>query len=274
MSIKTKIEWTDSSVNPIMGCTSCALREDHCYAAVLCARYAGRKGWPKSFDEPEFFPGRLEKAVRWKDLTGTDRLDKPWLNGLPQHIFVNDMSDGFCPDVDPWQWLAPSIPSMHLSPHIWLLLTKWPDRMRQFFNEWNKPIPSNFYLGTTVANADDLWRVGELLQISGAAVRFVSVEPMLGAVKFLYRQLSDSRPMADWSHPDASPTTLTGGIDWVICGPETGPGARGIAEFEPRARNLRDQCTEAGVPFFLKKNTNGTRQIDGREWNEMPGGAR
>ena len=61
MGIKTKIEWCDSTINPIMGCTGCALRKDHCYAAALCAHYAGRKGWPKSFDQPEFFPGRLEK---------------------------------------------------------------------------------------------------------------------------------------------------------------------------------------------------------------------
>ena len=250
MSIKTKIEWCDSTVNPIMGCTGCALREDHCYAAVLCARYAGRKGWPKSFDEPEFFPGRLEKAVRWKDLTGTDRLDKPWLNGLPQHIFVNDMSDGFCPDVDPWQWLAPSIPSMHLSPHIWLLLTKWPDRMHQFFKEWNKPIPSNFYFGTTITNADDSWRVEELLQIP-AAVRFVSVEPMLGAIEipkyqFAARNEGGLKPDGSFLIP-----SRRRGLDWVICGGESGPGARTMKV--AWARDLRDQCQMASVPFCMKQ---------------------
>lgn len=124
MGIKTKIEWADSSVNPIMGCTGCALRKSHCYAAVLCARYAGRKGWPESFDRPEFFPGRLEKAMKWRDLTGEARSDKPWLDGLPRHIFVNDMSDGFCPDVDAWGWLLPHLDAMGKSPHVWMLLTK------------------------------------------------------------------------------------------------------------------------------------------------------
>ena len=106
MGIKTKIEYVDSSTNPIMGCTGCDLRESHCYAATLCGRYAGQKGWPQSFDHPEHFPGRLEKAIKWKDLTGTKRPDKPWLDGYPRVIFVNDLSDGFCPDVDPGQWLV------------------------------------------------------------------------------------------------------------------------------------------------------------------------
>ena len=278
MGIKTKIEWCDSSVNPIMGCTGCTLREKHCYAAILCARYVGRKGWPKSFDEPEFFPGRLEKAVRWSALAGKPRPGKPWLNGLPRHIFVNDLSDGFCPDVDPWQWLAPSIPSMHLSPHIWLLLTKWPDRMRQFFKEWNKPIPSNFYLGTTITSADDLWRVGELLQIQWAAVRFVSVEPMLGGVE-LPAEESFIDPdgfgwngpmtteMGNWSiDPDAT-------IDWVICGGESGPGARPM--HPDWARSLRNQCQAAGVAFFYKQAIiNGKKiscpELDGKQWREMP----
>jgi len=182
MGIKTKIEWADSSINPIMGCTGCALRKSHCYAAALCARYAGRKGWPLAFDQPEFFPGRLEQAMKWSDLTGKIRPDEPWLDGLPRHIFVNDLSDGFCPDADPWHWLAPSIPSMHLSSHIWMLLTKWPDRMCKFFEEWNGPIPSNFHLGVSVENqaaADE--RIPWLLQ-TPAAVRFVSVEPLLGPV--------------------------------------------------------------------------------------------
>lgn len=283
MGIQTKIEWADSTINPIMGCTGCALRRNHCYAAILCARYAGRKGWPKSFDQPEFFPGRLEKAIRWKDLTGTIRaFDKRWFDGLPRHIFVNDMSDGFCPDVDPWEWLAPSIPSMHLSPHVWLLLTKWPGRMSQFFKEWNKPIPSNFRLGVSIEKPEYSYRATILAGIPWA-IRYISFEPLLASFVDYPGALDD--------------------IDLAIVGGESGPGARPMRPDWPRG--IRDQCLAAGVPLFFKqhgewvpndqrwhdhdncdfdvkhvlcgdiamarvgKKTAG-RQLDGREWNEMP----
>ena len=244
MGIKTKIEWCDSTINPIMGCTGCALQEDHCYAAALCARYAGRKGWPKSFDEPEFFPGRLEKAVKWPDLTGKNRPDKPWFNGLPRHIFVNDMSDGFCPDADPWEWLYQFIPMMHLSPHIWLLLTKWPHRMRSFFEEWGKPIPSNFFPGVSIEDqpaADE--RVPILLQIP-AAVRFVSVEPMLEAINL---GLSGTCPKS-WGVGYRPVSDL---LDWVIVGGESGPGARPM--MTDWAEDIVNQCQFAGVPIFMKQ---------------------
>ena len=88
MGKHTGIEWADCSTNPIMGCSGCELYNpnptlNHCYAATLCNRYAGRPGWPASFTTPEHFPGRIEKALKWPDLTGTDRPDKPWLNGYP-----------------------------------------------------------------------------------------------------------------------------------------------------------------------------------------------
>ena len=265
MGVKTKISYCDSSTNPIMGCTGCVLRKSHCYAAVLCTRYAGRKGWPKSFDQPEFFLGRLEKAIKWPDLSGTERPDEPWLNGLPRVIFVNDLSDGFCPDVDPWDWLALSIPAMHLSPHIWLLLTKWPDRMAQFFREWGKPIPSNFYLGVSVENqAATDERVLSLLQIP-AAVRFVSAEPLLGPIDLrqhlgLYQEADF---VTDWVDIGDGLVAMTRlgfpgwrrhdghKLSWVIVGGESGPGARPM---DPNwARDIRDQCVEAGVPFFIKQ---------------------
>jgi len=259
MSIKTKIEWCDSSVNPIMGCTGCTLREKHCYAAVLCTRYAGCKGWPKSFDEPEFFPGRLEKAIRWSDLSGTERPDKPWLNGRPRIIFVNDLSDGFCPDVDAWGWLLPRIDAMAESPHTWLLLTKWPDRMREFFASLGGA-PGNFWLGTSVLSQDDEWRIDELLRIQGAAVRFVSVEPMLGAIQFRPMWIVDAEERREWGdmvHPC---------LDWVICGGESGPGARPM--HPDWARSLRDQCQEAGVPYFFK---NWGAWFPRSQWEDNPG---
>ena len=272
MGIKTKIQWADSSANPIMGCTGCVLRKDHCYAAALCARYAGRKGWPRSFDQPEFFPGRLEKAIGWKDLAETERPGNPWLNGMPRHIFVNDMSDGFCPDVDAWGWLLPYLDAMEASPHTWLLLTKWPDRMREFFASLGGA-PDNFCLGTSVLRQDDEWRIEELVQIK-AKVHWVSAEPLLGPVdlksylssycphcgsadlRFVRSLLLfDSRMVCrcGWGQ-NASMwgKDARRGLDWIVVGGESGPRARPM---DPNwARGIRDQCVTAGVPYFHKQN--------------------
>ena len=250
MGIKTAIEYCDSSINPIMGCSGCELRREHCYAARLCTRYAGRKGWPKSFDEPEFFPGRSEKAIGWSDLTGKVRPGRDaWLDGYPRVIFVNDLSDGFCPDVDPWQWLNPHIAAMDLSPHSWLLLTKWPGRMGKFFEERGHPIPDNFWLGTSISRQRDEWRVIELLRIQGAAVRFVSCEPLLGPVDLTDIQLG----IAEWGNALRQIQGVSGPkLDWVIAGGESGPGARPV--HPDWVRGVRDQCQEAGVPYFHKQN--------------------
>jgi len=112
MGIKTNIEYCDSTINPIVGCEGCELwaagrpdEEQHCYAATLCKRWAGKKGWPAAFDQPEYFPGRMEQALGWPDLTGKERADKPWLNGYPRLIFLNDLSDTFNSDPEPIEWL-------------------------------------------------------------------------------------------------------------------------------------------------------------------------
>jgi len=135
---KTKIEYADSSLNLMMGCQGCELYdpepgENHCYAASMIRRYAGRKGWPESFTEPAYFPERLEQVLKWSDLTGTERPDKPWLNGMPRVVFVNDLGDGFAPNVDPQRWLTKeALIRMGDSPHIWLLLTKCRCGCRSF----------------------------------------------------------------------------------------------------------------------------------------------
>ena len=287
MGIKTKIEWTDSTINPVMGCTGCALRKDHCYAAVLCTRYAGRKGWPKSFDQPEFFPGRLEKAIRWSDLTGTERPGKPWLNGRPRIIFINDLSDGFCPDVDAWGWLLPYIDAMEASPHVWLLLTKWPDRMREFFVSIGGA-PDNFQLGISVENqaAADAHR--KAFHAIPAAVKFVSYEPALGPIDWTGWEFIDQLIFGGESGPGARPAHpgwFRNARDWA--------GEHGIARFMkqwgtwfPRSQwehdpylHLPDDCDcieghnlkiVGGDIFHRVGKERAGRLLDGREWNKMP----
>lgn len=225
MGMKTVIEWCDSSVNEMMGCDGCELwnsKVKTCYSGVMTERYAGRKGWPASFDKPEIFPGRIEKACRWSDLTGTVRPDKPWLDGMPRMIFLNDMGDTFTESL-PIDWLMPLIPMMARSPHIWMFLTKRPKRMLRFF-EILECVPDNFWLGVTITSGTE--RVKDLLKIP-ATVRFLSVEPMLGRID------------------------LPEGIDFVICGGESGADGRRLSPIDVRL--LRDQCILSGIPYFFKQ---------------------
>lgn len=277
MGIQTAIEYADSTVNPVMGCTGCELLKDHCYARRLCNRYAGLKGWPKDFTKPEHFPGRLEKALKWKDLTDTKRPGKPWLDGMPRIVFVNDLSDGWCPrGVSANDWLAHIGLEMEDSPHIWLFLTKWPDRMRRWFD--NYKVADNFWLGTTLLRQDDTWRLDELSQIKGGK-KWISAEPLLGKIDLDLILFSDEDGNGlhnlDWSDS----------VDFVVTGGETGPGARPtrLGDF----RSLRDECRAAKVPFFFKswgahqphvdgtrvvksRNPFGARVLDRRAWRQMP----
>ncbi len=187
MSIKTPIEWCDSTVNPAPCCTGCEeLYPDHCYAAAMSRRFAGKNpGYPKSFTTPTLFSDRIAKAARWSDLTGKKRPDKPWLDGRPRVIFLNDMGDPFAPfKRKAWEpathWLHDELPFIEHSPHIWMLLTKWPDRFAAFAKA-AVPLPHNLWGGTSVTSPDNEWRIGELLRID-LAVRFLSLEPLLGAV--------------------------------------------------------------------------------------------
>jgi protein gp37 len=275
-----------------MGCTGCELYDpnpakNHCYAATLCNRYAGCKGWPKRFDEPEYFPGRLEKAIGWSDLTGTVRPDKPWLDGMPRIVFVNDMSDGFCHGTDPDVWLLPHLDAMGQSPHIWLLLTKWARYMHGFAED--HPLPPNVWPGVSILRQKDDHRITTLCKIR-AAVRWISLEPLLEIVNVF----GFGSPMWGKLPPSAF-------LHWIVAGGESGPNAR--PTHPDWARKPRDDCQIADTPFFWKqwgkwwphdqgqwvseaeqhvgldwddnefypvgKKVAG-RLLDGREWNQMP----
>ncbi|HUW30687.1 MAG TPA: DUF5131 family protein [Planctomycetota bacterium] len=263
MAIETGIQYTDSTCNPTPGCLGCELysldpSRNHCWAATLIRRYAGRKGWPKSFTEPEYFPGRIEKAIRWADLTGTDRPDKSWLNGLPRIIFLNDLGDTFAPNApNPETWLLPLIPAMAASPHVWLFFTKWPKRMYEFFTA-HEP-PANFWGLTSVTDqktADA--RIPWLLK-TPFAVRGVSAEPLLGAIDFDYESdichcgdyVKNHGPGSDHGAVPMIDSYLHDGLNWLVVGGESGPGARPM--HPNNVRQLQNQCQQAGIPFFLKQ---------------------
>jgi protein gp37 len=265
MALNTKIEYCDSTINPVMGCTGCELYDpdpdkNHCYAASMCNRYAGMKGWPTHFTVPEFFPGRIERALKWPDLTGTDRPTKPWLNGYPRVIFFVDLGDIFCPGApDPVQWLAPKLNDMAQSPHIWMILTKWPERMATFL--WGRDIPQNFWLGTTVTTQESVKRrVWHLLVLGGPKVRWLSVEPILRPIDLREIPLGDYRylnALAGRIDKLNSPGTYyiregkVATIDWVVCGGESGSNRRPTVLHD--VRQVKWQCEQERIPFFMKQ---------------------
>jgi protein gp37 len=255
----TKIEWTDEVWNPVTGCTEVSPGCDHCYAKTFAERWRGVPGhhFENGFDVT-LRPERLDQPLRWK---------------RPRRVFVNSMSDLFHESV-PTEFIAQVFATMAASPqHAFQLLTKRHGRMRALLRgkrfaqdvnaayvtlpsdipaargyEW--PLP-NVWLG--VSAEDPHWaeiRIPALLD-TPAAVRFVSIEPMLGPVTLYPGKWIPpwgGGPRVDLSQPWQAPGPA---LDWVIIGGESGPGARRMAE--GWARNLVDECTETGTPVFVKQ---------------------
>jgi len=238
MATKSKIEWTDATWNPVTGRTKISRGCARCYAERMAYRFAGCNGYPH---RPQHFdvtlhPQRLERPLRWRK---------------PRRVFVCSMSDLFHEDV-PDSYIDRVFEIMIYSAarqlgHTFQVLTKRPERMLAWFNAGRNRggdhVPlHNLWLGVTCENQEQSdKRIPYLLQ-TPAAVRFVSVEPMLGPVD-IEHFLGDTF------------SSLYGGfslgLDWVICGGESGPGAQPM--HPDWARALRDQCASAGVPFFFKQ---------------------
>lgn len=233
MSVKTDIQWADSTVNGQMGCDGCELwtpKVRACYAGTLTGRYAGQKGWPKAFDKPDIFPGRIQQACSWTDLAGQERPDKPWLGRLPRMIFLDDMGDTFTESLDR-DWLLPDIPRMASSPHLWLFLTKRARRMGAFFERLGY-VPESFWLGTSVTGPETMARARELAKVQGAFT-WLSLEPLLEPVDISSLLRGPGKPR------------------WLVIGGESGPSARPFSL--DWARTLLALGQQAGVPVFIKQ---------------------
>ena len=271
-NLNTKIEWTDATWSPVTGCTKVSAGCANCYAERIFPRvYSGV--WVKRSDG-------LMTRRRFTDVrTHPDRLDAPLHWRKPRRVFVNSMSDLLHEDV-PDTFVLSVFSTMHsASAHSFQILTKRPQRMltvlqwlgRKFAQEdepW--PLP-NVWLGVSVedqATADE--RIPLLLQ-TPAAVRFVSYEPALGAVDLGCVGGPSEDPDTGHEGIDAlrwrpMRQTESAGLDWVIAGAESGPKARpsDVEWF----RSVRDQCAEAGVPFFMKQITERGRKVPFDEWPE------
>lgn len=251
---ETAIEWTDSTWNPIAGCSIMSAGCTNCYAMQMAKRleamgvqkYANltrksgtRTVWTGKVFEDE---AALQTPIKWKK---------------PRKIFVNSMSDLFHPDVS-FEFVERVWDVMEQTPrHSYQILTKRPDRMLEFSRrEGFKALP-NVWLGTSVESEGVVERIDALREVS-AAIRFISFEPLIGSVGNV-----DLRS-----------------IDWAIVGGESGPRARPIKEIW--IDEIHDACREASTAFFFKqwgawgkdnkrrsKKSNG-RTYRGQTWDEMP----
>ena len=267
MSVKTKIQWCDSTVNPTMGCDGCEIWSSQiktCYAGILHTRFGGvTPGYAPSFAEVALFPGRMAEAAGWSDLSGKTRKDKPWLNGMPRQTFVSDMSDALSKIVT-FEYLRDEVIANVTSKvgkrHHWHWLTKRPERMATF-SSWLNGLgitwPENLWAGTSVTTQVTTSRIDSLLKVGDErTIRFLSVEPQIEPID-----------LRVWLPK----------LDWVIQGGESGPKGR---PFDLAwADDLIDQCSKHSVPLFIKQLgsvvTHRRERIafqdgHGSDWTEWP----
>ncbi len=230
----SKIEWTESTWNPVTGCTKVSPGCENCYAERMSRRL-------KAMGQPNYANGF---AIAIHDHV----VDYPLRWRKPQRIFVNSMSDLFHEDI-PAEFVARVFDVMQTAHwHRFQVLTKRAERLEELAP--SLPWPPNVWMGVTVENADYARRI-DRLRDTPAAVKFLSLEPLLGPLARL----------------DLS------AMDWVIVGGESGPGARPM--LESWVLDIREQCTAQGVPFFFKQwgGTNkkkAGRLLQGRTWDQMP----
>jgi len=234
MGQASAIEWTESTWNPLTGCTKVSPGCKHCYAERMALRLQtmGQPNYARGF-QLAMHENALELPVKWKK---------------PQTIFVNSMSDLFHDEV-PLEFIARVFDVMCRADwHRYQLLTKRSGRLLELSP--SLPWKPHIWMGVSVESLRYVFRIDHLRR-TGAAVRFLSLEPLLGPLPGLNLE----------------------GIDWVIVGGESGPGSRPMAP--EWAMSIRDQCLQARVPFFFKQ-WGGTRkkaagrELEGKTWDEMP----
>lgn len=239
MSVNSKIEWTDSTWNPVRGCTKVSPGCKHCYAETFAERFRGVKGHPFEFGfDLRLVPDKLGDPIRWS---------------TPRRIFVNSMSDLFHEDV-PDDYVEKICRVMLAANwHTYQILTKRADRMSRLLRSKLKKAAaaSHIWWGVSVENRKQgLARIDRLRE-ANVAVTFLSVEPLLEDLgRFNLR-----------------------GIDWVIVGGESGPGARPIRE--EWVLSIRELCRTSKVPFFFKqwggvRKSETGRELDGQFYDEFP----
>ncbi len=238
MANSTQIEWTDSTWNPVTGCTKVTAGCDFCYAERFSERFRGVKGHPfeNGFDLT-LRPARLTQPLQWRQ---------------PRRIFVNSMSDLFHKEV-PRDFIDAVFDTMEQADwHTFQVLTKRSSLMVRYLKKrYGEGLaPPHIWLGVSVENAQNAVRLTHL-KAAQATIKFVSFEPLIGPV---------------------GPVDLSG-IDWAIVGGESGPRARPMEE--AWVLEIRERCHIDKVAFFFKqwggfRPKAGGRTLRGREWNQYP----
>jgi protein gp37 len=239
MAANSKIEWTDSTWNPVRGCTKISPGCKHCYAEAFAERFRGVKGHPyeQGFDL-RLIPEKLSEPLQWRK---------------PKMVFVNSMSDLFQEGV-PDEYIVEVARVMNTATqHIFQVLTKRPERMGELLRGPLKFVSNCWHIWWGVSVEDRTYGLPRIprLRAAPAAVRFLSIEPLLEDLGIL----------------DLS------GIHWVIVGGESGPRARPIKKEWVEA--ILQQCASANIPFFFKQwggvNKSKTgRVLNGRIFDGMP----
>ncbi len=234
MSTISKIEWTEVTWNPVTGCDKVSTGCKRCYAERLAKRL-------KAMNNPRYLNG-------FKVTMHEDLIELPLAWKKSRLIFVNSMSDLFHPEV-PLSFINRLFDTMHKAEwHQFQILTKRSERLLELSSslDW----PPNVWMGVSVERQDYTFRIDNLRK-TGAAIKFLSLEPLLGPLTELNLD----------------------GIDWAIVGGESGPGARPINE--QWVLDIKEQCQSADVPFFFKQwgGTNkkkAGRLLQGRTWDDLP----
>lgn len=277
MGDKTSIEWTDATWNPIRGCSRVSEGCRNCYAEAVAGRFSGpglayqglaimKHGEAHWTGEIKFVEDHLEDPLRWK---------------RPRRIFVNSMSDLFHEGVKE-EWITAifdvMLRSLRTTPHIFQILTKRPERMRDYCRKiWPLHETPAIQLGISAEDQPTLDARLPVLLDTSSAIKWLSLEPLLGPVIL---------PERVFVCPANEPHPICPCIDWVVVGGESGHGARPM--HPDWARALRDQCNEYMIPFFFKQwgewmpigagldpmvrvgKKRAGRLLDGREWSEYP----
>jgi protein gp37 len=234
MATNSHIEWTDATWNPVTGCTKISPGCKLCYAERMSARLKamGQRNYRNGF-KLTLHEHMLDAPLHWKK---------------PQVVFVNSMSDLF-QDKVPVTFIQHVFTTMRAAHwHQFQVLTKRSRRLLELSPklEWAE----NIWMGVSVENEKYQFRIDDLRQ-TGAAIKFLSLEPLLGPL----------------------PKLNLSGIDWAIVGGESGPGARPMRK--EWVTSIRDQCSTAGVSFFFKQwggvnKKKAGRKLDGRQYDDMP----
>ncbi|PZR06652.1 MAG: hypothetical protein DI536_29485 [Archangium gephyra] len=244
MATATSIEWTETTWNPVRGCSRLSAGCQHCYAERMAHRFSG-PGMP--------YEGLTRPSSVGPQWTGKiklvhEALDEPLRWRASRLVFVNSMSDLFHEDV-PVEFIKSVFATMTAaSQHRFQVLTKRADRLAELAPQLHWP--RNVWMGVSVESDKFTWRI-DRLRSTNAHVKFLSLEPLLSAL------------------PDMNLEN----IDWAIVGGESGPSARPMEA--AWVRDIKRQCAVAKVPFFFKQwggvvKSRAGRLLDGREYNGMP----